>query len=188
MDFFSATGSPFGTFGAGAYSQRDFLPAMQIVSVTGLWGVTFVASWFGSLVNHFWEVKPARLSLTFAGLTGLRAAIETVDQGLDTAVISKVHPLRSHSVAAQGGINAALGNAVASDSWEAHAFDTVRGSDYLADQDAVEILCKNAPAAVIELEHFGTVFSRLPDGKIAQRPFGGGMFPRTCYAADRTGR
>lgn len=122
-----------------------------------------------------------------AGLTGLRAAIETVDQGLDTAVISKVHPLRSHSVAAQGGINAALGNAVASDSWEAHAFDTVRGSDYLADQDAVEILCKNAPAAVIELEHFGTVFSRLPDGKIAQRPFGGGMFPRTCYAADRTG-
>ena len=122
-----------------------------------------------------------------AGLTGLRAAIETVDQGLDTAVISKVHPLRSHSVAAQGGINAALGNAVASDSWEAHAFDTVRGSDYLADQDAVEILCKNAPAAVIELEHFGAVFSRLPDGRIAQRPFGGGMFPRTCYAADRTG-
>jgi len=122
-----------------------------------------------------------------AGITGLRAAIETVDQGLNTAVISKVHPLRSHSVAAQGGINAALGNAVASDSWEAHAFDTVRGSDYLADQDAVEILCKNAPEAVIELEHFGTVFSRLPDGRIAQRPFGGGMFPRTCYAADRTG-
>lgn len=122
-----------------------------------------------------------------AGLTGLRAAIETVDQGLDTAVISKVHPLRSHSVAAQGGINAALGNAVADDSWEAHAFDTVRGSDYLADQDAVEIMCKNAPAAVIELEHFGTVFSRFPDGRIAQRPFGGGMFPRTCYAADRTG-
>jgi succinate dehydrogenase / fumarate reductase flavoprotein subunit len=90
-------------------------------------------------------------------------------------------------VAAQGGINAALGNAVADDSWEAHAFDTVRGSDYLADQDAVEILCKNAPAAVIELEHFGTVFSRFPDGRIAQRPFGGGMFPRTCYAADRTG-
>ena len=70
---------------------------------------------------------------------------------------------------------------------EDHAFDTVKGSDYLADQDAVEILCKNAPAAIIELEHFGTVFSRLPDGRIAQRPFGGGMFPRTCYAADRTG-
>ncbi|MFY1111572.1 MAG: FAD-binding protein [Methanosarcinaceae archaeon] len=122
-----------------------------------------------------------------AGLTGLRAAIETVDAGLDTAVISKVHPLRSHSVAAQGGMNAALGNAQAGDSWEDHAFDTVKGSDYLADQDAVELMCKNAPGAVIELEHFGTVFSRLEDGRIAQRPFGGGMFPRTCYAADRTG-
>ncbi|WP_255335513.1 FAD-binding protein [Methanosarcina sp. KYL-1] len=122
-----------------------------------------------------------------AGLTGLRAAIETVDAGLDTAVISKVHPLRSHSVAAQGGMNAALGNAQAGDSWEDHAFDTVKGSDYLADQDAVELMCKNAPGAVIELEHFGTVFSRFPDGKIAQRPFGGVMFPRTCYAADRTG-
>ncbi|AKB25616.1 Succinate dehydrogenase flavoprotein subunit [Methanosarcina sp. MTP4] len=122
-----------------------------------------------------------------AGLTGLRAAIETVDSGLDTAVISKVHPLRSHSVAAQGGMNAALGNAQAGDSWEDHAFDTVKGSDYLADQDAVELMCKNSPGAVIELEHFGTVFSRLEDGRIAQRPFGGGMFPRTCYAADRTG-
>ncbi len=122
-----------------------------------------------------------------AGLTGLRAAIETVDAGLDTAVISKVHPLRSHSVAAQGGMNAALGNAQAGDSWEDHAFDTVKGSDYLADQDAVELMCKNAPGAVIELEHFGTIFSRLQDGRIAQRPFGGGMFPRTCYAADRTG-
>ena len=121
------------------------------------------------------------------GLTGLRAAIETVDHGLDTAIISKVHPLRSHSVSAQGGVNAALGNAVRGDSWEDHAFDTVKGSDYLADQDAVEIMCKNAPDAIIELEHFGTVFSRLPDGRIAQRPFGGGMFPRTCYAADRTG-
>lgn len=121
------------------------------------------------------------------GLTGLRAAIETLDQGLDTAIVSKVHPLRSHSVSAQGGINAALGNVVSDDSWEKHAFDTVKGSDYLADQDIVEIMCKNAPDAIIELEHFGTVFSRLPDGKIAQRPFGGGMFPRTCYAADRTG-
>jgi len=122
-----------------------------------------------------------------AGLTGLRAAIETVDAGLDTAVISKVHPLRSHSVAAQGGMNAALGNVQAGDSWEDHAFDTVKGSDYLADQDAVELMCKNAPGAVIELEHFGTVFSRQEDGRIAQRSFGGGMFPRTCYAADRTG-
>jgi succinate dehydrogenase / fumarate reductase flavoprotein subunit len=123
------------------------------------------------------------------GLSGLRAALEVRSAGFDVAVISKVHPLRSHSVAAQGGINAALNNAIGSedDSWKSHAFDTVKGSDYLADQDAVEILCKEAPTIVFELEHFGTVFSRLPDGRIAQRPFGGEMFPRTCYAADRTG-
>ena len=123
------------------------------------------------------------------GLAGIRAAIEISNAGFNAAIISKVHPLRSHSVAAQGGINAALGNAIGSkdDSWESHAFDTVKGSDYLADQNAVELLCQNAPTAVIELEHMGTVFSRVADGRIAQRPFGGGMFPRTCYAADRTG-
>ena len=123
------------------------------------------------------------------GLTGLRAAVEALRNGKDVAVLSKVHPLRSHSVAAQGGINAALGNAPdrGDDHWEDHAFDTVKGSDYLADQDAVEILCKNAPDAVLELEHLGTVFSRFESGKIAQRPFGGAGFPRTCYAADRTG-
>jgi len=123
------------------------------------------------------------------GLAGLRAAVECLKSGCNVAVISKVHPLRSHSVAAQGGINAALGNAVGAedDSWENHAFDTVKGSDYLADQDAVEIMCKEAPKAVIELEHMGTVFSRIEDGRIAQRPFGGAGFPRTCYAADRTG-
>jgi succinate dehydrogenase / fumarate reductase flavoprotein subunit len=123
------------------------------------------------------------------GLAGLRAALEVSKAGLEVAVISKVHPLRSHSGAAQGGINAALGNAIGSqdDNWENHAFDTVKGSDYLADQDAVELLCRNGPEAVIELEHMGTVFSRLEDGRIAQRPFGGGGFPRTCYAADRTG-
>ncbi len=126
-----------------------------------------------------------------AGLSGLRAAIELSDAGLDTTVISKVLPLRSHSVAAQGGINASLGNVAgedgAMDSWEAHAYDTVKGSDYLADQDAVEVMCREAPRTVIELEHMGTVFSRLENGYIAQRPFGGAMFPRTCYAADRTG-
>lgn len=123
------------------------------------------------------------------GLSGFRAAVEAVKSGCDVAVISKVHPLRSHSVAAQGGINAALGNAVGAenDSWEDHAFDTVKGSDYLADQDAVEIMCREAPKAVIELEHMGTVFSRMEDGRIAQRPFGGAGLPRTCYAADRTG-
>ncbi|MFP4001813.1 MAG: FAD-dependent oxidoreductase [Thermoplasmata archaeon] len=123
------------------------------------------------------------------GLSGLRAALAAGKKGADVAVISKVHPLRSHSVAAQGGINASLGNVpeAEDDNWEDHAFDTVKGSDYLADQDAVEVMCKEAPDVVLELEHMGTVFSRLDDGKIAQRPFGGAGVPRTCYAADRTG-
>ena len=118
-----------------------------------------------------------------AGLSGLRVAIQLAGK-FDVAVLSKVHPLRSHSVAAQGGINASLGEG---DSWESHAFDTVKGSDYLADQDVTEILAKRAPAAVIENERWGTAFSRTEDGKIAQRPFGGAAYPRTCYAADRTG-
>jgi len=118
-----------------------------------------------------------------AGLSGLRVAIE-LSEKFDVAILTKVHPLRSHSVAAQGGINASLGE---DDSWESHAFDTVKGSDYLADQDVVEILAKEAPRAVIENERWGTAFSRTDDGKIAQRPFGGAAFPRTCYASDRTG-
>jgi succinate dehydrogenase / fumarate reductase flavoprotein subunit len=125
------------------------------------------------------------------GLTGLRAAIALSDAGRDVAVVSKVPVLRSHSVAAQGGINASLGNVRGpngeADSWKAHAFDTVKGSDYLADQEAVSLLCRLAPGTVIELEHMGTVFSRLGDGRIAQRPFGGAGFPRTAYATDRTG-
>ncbi len=123
------------------------------------------------------------------GLAGLRAAVEACDCGADTAVVSKVYPLRSHSVAAQGGINAALGNSPAAkdDTWEKHAFDTIKGSVYLADQDAVEVLCREAPETVLELEHWGTVFSRNKEGRIAQRPFGGAGVPRTCYAADRTG-
>ncbi|HJX56078.1 MAG TPA: FAD-dependent oxidoreductase [Methanoregula sp.] len=125
------------------------------------------------------------------GLTGLRAALQLSRAGHSCALLSKVHPLRSHSVAAQGGMNASLGNVPgiegATDSWERHAYDTVKGSDYLADQNAVVRMCREAPATVIELEHMGTVWSRLEDGKIAQRPFGGAGFPRTCYAADRTG-
>jgi len=122
------------------------------------------------------------------GLAGLRAAIEAGDK-LDVAVISRVHPVRSHSVAAQGGVNAALANAEngRDDSPERHAFDTIKGSDYLADQDAVEIMTRDAPLRIIELEHWGCPFSRTPEGKIAQRPFGGAGFPRTCYAADKTG-
>jgi succinate dehydrogenase / fumarate reductase flavoprotein subunit len=125
------------------------------------------------------------------GLTGLRAALQLSRAALSVAVISKVHPLRSHSVAAQGGMNAALGNVKgadeAGDTWERHALDTVKGSDYLADQDAVALMCREAPRAVIGLEHLGTAWSRLGDGRIAQRPFGGAGFPRTCYAEDRTG-
>ncbi|MGB6838370.1 MAG: FAD-dependent oxidoreductase [Dehalococcoidia bacterium] len=120
-----------------------------------------------------------------AGLAGMRAALEAARAGVDVAMLSKVQPLRSHSAAAQGGINAALGE---DDSWEAHAFDTAKGSDYLGDQDAIEILCKEAPADIIELERMGTVFSRRDDGRIAQRPFGGAGFPRTCYIADITGQ
>ncbi|MBP2029497.1 succinate dehydrogenase / fumarate reductase flavoprotein subunit [Methanohalophilus levihalophilus] len=118
------------------------------------------------------------------GLAGLRAALEAKKKGADVAVISKVPPIRSHSVAAQGGINAAIGS---DDSWENHAYDTVKGSDYLADQDTVEILCKEAPERVYEMENWGVLFSRTEDGKIAQRPFGGAGFPRTCYAGDKTG-
>jgi succinate dehydrogenase / fumarate reductase flavoprotein subunit len=123
------------------------------------------------------------------GLTGLRAAIEAEKAGAETAVLSLVYPVRSHSVAAQGGINAALGNSPdgQDDSWEKHAYDTVKGSDFLADQKAVEILTREAIPAIYELEGWGAPFSRLPDGKIAQRPFGGAAFPRTCYAEDRTG-
>lgn len=119
-----------------------------------------------------------------AGLSGLRAAIEAKEKGADVAVLSKLHPLRSHSDQAQGGINASLRE---DDSWEKHAFDTIKGSDYLADQDAVELMCRDAPRAVIELEHWGALFSRFENGRIAQRPFGGAGFPRTCFAADKTG-
>ena len=121
-----------------------------------------------------------------AGCAGMRAAIEAYDAGADVAMISKIHPVRSHSGAAEGGINAALGNA-SEDDPEKHAFDTVKGSDYLGDQDAIEILCQEAPDDVYQLENWGAVFSRTPEGKIAQRPFGAAGEPRTAYAADITG-
>ena len=135
------------------------------------------------------EILSHDILIIGGGLAGLRAAIEAKKSSRDVAILSKVHPLRSHSVAAQGGINAALGNAPApaKDTWENHAFDTIKGSDYLADQDAVEVMCQEAMERVIEMEHWGTLFSRTEDGKIAQRPFGGAGFPRACYAADRTG-
>ncbi len=128
-----------------------------------------------------------------AGGAGLMAALYAAEGGADVAVVSKLHPLRSHTGAAQGGIGAALGNEE-EDSWLWHAFDTVKGSDYLGDQDAIEQMCKDAPRTIVELEHYGVPFSRTKEGKIAQRRFGGhtrnfGEAPvrRACYAADRTG-
>jgi succinate dehydrogenase / fumarate reductase flavoprotein subunit len=128
-----------------------------------------------------------------AGGAGLRATFGLAQAGFDTACITKVFPTRSHTVAAQGGISAALGN-MGEDDWRWHMYDTVKGSDWLGDQDAIEYMCKEAPDAVIELEHYGVPFSRTEDGKIYQRPFGGmtthfgeGTAQRTCAAADRTG-
>ncbi|MEG3619358.1 succinate dehydrogenase flavoprotein subunit [Magnetovibrio sp. PR-2] len=128
-----------------------------------------------------------------AGGAGLRATFGMTQAGLKTACITKVFPTRSHTVAAQGGIGAALGN-MDEDSWQWHMYDTVKGSDWLGDQDAIEYMCRNAVPAVYELEHFGVPFSRTEEGKIYQRPFGGHMknmgeapVPRACAAADRTG-
>ena len=121
-----------------------------------------------------------------AGCAGMRAAIEAKRLGVDVAIVSKLHPTRSHSGSAEGGINAALGNAT-EDSPEIHTFDTVKGSDYLGDQDAIEIMCREAPGDIYELEHMGAIFTRFPDGRLAQRPFGAAGAPRTAYAADITG-
>lgn len=123
-----------------------------------------------------------------AGGAGLMAALEASKaKDVKVGVVTKVYPTRSHTGAAQGGINAALANFDPSDSPEVHTFDTVKGSDYLGDQDAIEFMCNEAPKRIYELEHLGVPFSRLSDGRIAQRPFGGAGFPRTCYAADKTG-
>jgi succinate dehydrogenase / fumarate reductase flavoprotein subunit len=128
-----------------------------------------------------------------AGGAGLRATFGLAEAGLSTACLTKVFPTRSHTVAAQGGISAALGN-MGADDWRWHMYDTVKGSDWLGDQDAIEFMCKEAASAVIELEHYGVPFSRTDDGRIYQRPFGGmtthygkGIAQRTCAAADRTG-
>ena len=128
-----------------------------------------------------------------AGGAGLRATFGLAEAGFQTACLTKVFPTRSHTVAAQGGISAALGN-MGEDDWRWHMYDTVKGSDWLGDQDAIEYMCKEAPDAVIELEHYGVPFSRTEDGRIYQRPFGGmttrfgeGTAQRTCAAADRTG-
>ena len=128
-----------------------------------------------------------------AGGAGLRATLGAAEAGLKTACITKVFPTRSHTVAAQGGVGAALGN-MGEDSWQWHMYDTIKGSDWLGDQDAIEFMCRTAPEVVIELEHFGMLFDRNDNGTIYQRPFGGhsanfGEKPvqRACAAADRTG-
>ena len=140
------------------------------------------------LIDHRFDVV-----VVGAGGAGLRAALAAAEGGLKTACVTKVFPTRSHTVAAQGGISAALGN-MGEDDWRWHMYDTVKGSDWLGDQDAIEFLCREAPAAVYELEHYGVPFSRTEDGRIYQRPFGGmtthfgeGVAQRTCAAADRTG-
>jgi succinate dehydrogenase / fumarate reductase, flavoprotein subunit len=120
-----------------------------------------------------------------AGLAGQRAALAAAEQGVSVGIMSKVHPVRSHSNAAQGGINAALQE---DDTWESHAFDTVKGSDYLADQDAVEIMCKAAPEELLHLEHLGVTFHRNEEGKLGTRAFGGASAARTYYVADITGQ
>ncbi len=141
-----------------------------------------------NIINHDYDVV-----VVGAGGSGLRAALGAGQAGLKTACITKVFPTRSHTVAAQGGVAASLGN-MGEDKWEWHMYDTVKGSDWLGDQDAIEYLVRNAPKAVYELEHWGVPFSRTEDGKIYQRPFGGmtknfgeGPVQRTCAAADRTG-
>lgn len=139
-------------------------------------------------IDHTYDVV-----VVGAGGAGLRATLELARSGLKTACITKVFPTRSHTVAAQGGISAALGN-MGPDDWRWHMYDTIKGSDWLGDQDAIEYMTKEAIPAIIELEHFGVPFSRTPDGRIYQRPFGGmtteygkGTAQRTCAAADRTG-
>src|SRR5437899_2975607 len=120
-----------------------------------------------------------------AGLAGQRAALAAADAGASVAIMSKVHPVRSHSVAAAGGINAAINPA---DDWRSHAFDTVKGSDYLGDQDAIEIMCREAPHEVLHLEHIGVTFHRNADGQLDLRAFGGASMKRTAYVADITGQ
>ncbi len=144
-------------------------------------------------MNYEIEYHDYDVVVVGAGGSGLRATVGAVENGYKTACISKVFPTRSHTVAAQGGISAALGN-MGEDDWRWHMYDTVKGSDWLGDQDAIEYLCKNAPKAVLELENYGVPFSRTEDGKIYQRAFGGmtknygdGTAQRTCAAADRTG-
>jgi len=150
--------------------------------------ITLPSSRAYNIVDHTYDAV-----VVGAGGSGLRATFGMGAAGLKTACITKVFPTRSHTVAAQGGIAASLGN-IGEDNWQWHMYDTVKGSDWLGDQDAIEFLCREAPRAVVELEHYGMPFDRTPEGRIYQRPFGGqtrnygeGPVARSCAAADRTG-
>jgi succinate dehydrogenase / fumarate reductase flavoprotein subunit len=156
-------------------------------------GADFVESVIVAAIKSTIPTRRFDAVIVGAGGSGMRASLQLAEAGLNVAVLSKVFPTRSHTVAAQGGIGASLGN-MSEDSWYWHMFDTVKGSDYLGDQDAIEFMCREAPKAVYELEHFGMPFDRNADGTIYQRPFGGhsanfGEKPvaRACAAADRTG-
>ena len=144
------------------------------------------------MLAYSYETHEYDVVVVGAGGAGLRATLGMAEQGLKTACVTKVFPTRSHTVAAQGGIAASLSN-MGPDHWQWHMYDTVKGSDWLGDQDSIEYMCKNAVDSIIELEHFGVPFSRTEEGKIYQRPFGGmtteygkGIAQRTCAAADRT--
>ena len=163
------------------YASAVVIPLITIILISRV-----MSSY--KIIDHEYDVV-----VLGAGGSGLRAAVGLSEAGLKTACISKVFPTRSHTSAAQGGISAALGN-MGEDDWRWHMYDTVKGADWLGDQDSIEYLCKEAPKAVIELEKYGVPFSRTEDGKIYQRPFGGmtknygnGIVQRTCAAADRTG-
>ncbi len=151
-------------------------------------GIMNIGNTAYKVIDHEYDVV-----VVGAGGSGLRATFGMANKGFKTACITKVFPTRSHTVAAQGGISAALGN-MGPDDWRWHMYDTVKGSDWLGDQDAIEYMCRDGIGAIIELEHYGVPFSRTPEGKIYQRPFGGmtteygkGIAQRTCAAADRTG-
>src|SRR6476619_2944056 len=171
-------GSPsrcrFPRSGGGRRASSECPPLLATVVANSAGAVHSIAS---SVVEAKHDVL-----IVGAGCAGMRAAIEAHDAGADVAVVSKLHPTRSHSGAAEGGINAALGNK-ADDSPETHAFDTVKGSDYLGDQDAIEVFTAEAPQDIYQLEHWGAVFSRNAEGRLDHRPFGAAGSPRTVYAA-----
>ena len=172
------------------FGVRLFLQVATIVWLVGCL-VYSIKSNLG--VSMGFPVRKFDAVIVGGGGAGLRAALQLSKSGLNCAVLSKVFPTRSHTVAAQGGISASLGN-VQEDRWDWHMYDTVKGSDWLGDQDAIEFMCRAAPEAVIELEHMGMPFDRVESGKIYQRPFGGHTaehgkraVERACAVADRTG-